>query len=453
MSCCKKCEMVEILKGRGYKIPKKMTKKQMAEILKGSGILGFGTENEPDNMTKTEMTNVIKDYGYKVPKNISVENLEKVVESGSGYRFRFRGGGTEPDISMTKTEMINEIKDYGYNVPKNISVENLEKVVESGSGYGMSGYGFYKSPHKFKKLNRRHIRKFMRGGGDPMAAMMAWGKKVGNDFHSWGRQAEADMNAWGRKVEADMNAWGRLAEQRLRAFGDATARMFNDPNFQIQFLEALAQISGPLATAFSFIPGVGQVLTIAYSVLNMGAELVAQHLRIIEAEKEAFKQYVVAEAQARAAAEASLKTLFEQKVQAFMEIMKATKARKEALARELEIPVADVDDPVKVVAARAAKAQRIAMAALEKEKSDLAIKLGIPRADVDDTVKLRTAQGSYDLRLRCRHFTGYPDELGESAQCQALKGTPGITMPEAMRLAHEANERELARFNAQLGIT
>ena len=382
-----------------------MTKKQMAEILKGSGILGFGTK--PDiSMTKTEMTNLIKDYGYKVPKNISVENLEKVVnvESGSGFRFRFRGGGTEPDISMTKTEMTNIIKDYGYNVPKNISVENLEKVVESGSGYGMSGYGFYKSPHKFKKLNKRHIRKFMRGGGDPMAAMMAWGKKVGNDMNAWGRQAEQDMNAWGRKVEADMNAWGRLAEQRLRSFGEATARMFNDPNFQIRFLEALAQVAGPLATAFSFIPGVGQVLTVAYSVLNMGAEMVAQHLRIREAEKEAFKQYVVAEAEARAAADASLKILFEQKVQAFMEIMRATKAQKEALARELNIPLADVDDPVKVVAARAriaesrvldeiARARASEAADLARQQA-LALELNIPLAEVQ-AYEAREQQNRY----------------------------------------------------------
>jgi hypothetical protein len=345
--------MADILKGRGYKIPKKMTKKQMEIIFRGSG-----TETEPENMTKTEMTNLIKDYGYNVPKNISVENLEKVVESGSGYK----GRGTEPDTTktdnMTKTEMTNLIKDYGYNVPKNISIENLEKVVESGSGHGMSGYGFYKLPYKFKKLSKRQIRKIMRGGGDPMAAMMAWGKKVGQDMHAWGRQAEADMNAWGRKVEADMNAWGRQAEARLRKFGNDMVTLFSDPNFQIRLLNAIAQMSGPLSIAFSFIPGVGQAISFAFTALNMGAELVAQQLQIKQDEKEAFKQYLVEEAQARAAAEASLKTLFEQKVQAFLEIMKATKLRKEALARELEIPLADVDDPVKVVAARAAKAQR-----------------------------------------------------------------------------------------------
>jgi hypothetical protein len=364
--------MADILKGRGYKIPKKMTKKQMEIIFRGSG-----TETEPENMTKTEMTNLIKDYGYNVPKNISVENLEKVVESGSGYK----GRGTEPDTTMTntdnmtKTEMTNLIKDYGYNVPKNISVENLEKVVESGSGYGMSGYGFYKSPYKFKKLSKRQIRKIMRGGGDPMAAMMAWGKKVGQDMNAWGKKAEQDMNAWGRKVEADMNAWGRQAEARLRKFGNDMVTLFSDPNFQIRLLNAIAQMSGPLSIAFSFIPGVGQAISFAFTALNMGAELVAQQLQIKQDEKEAFKQYLVEEAQARAAADASLKALFEQKVQAFLEIMKATKLRKEALARELEIPLADVDDPVKVVAARAAKAQRElveaerALAQLEAEEA------------------------------------------------------------------------------------
>ena len=457
--------MAKILKGHGFNITKKMTKKEMVEILKG-----YGIEN-----------------------------------------------------NMSKTEMVNVIEDYGYNVPKNISTENLEKVIESGSGYGMNGYGFYKSPHKFKKLSKRQIKIIMRGGGDPMAAMMAWGRKVGQDMHNWGRQAEADMNAWGRKVEADMNAWGRQAEARLRQFGNDVVRTFNDPEFQIKFLEAIALVSEHLATAFSFIPGVGQVISAGLTALNIGAELVAQNLKIKEAEKEAFKAYVVAEAQARQQAEASLKALFEQKVAAFLEIMKATNARKQALAEELGIPVADVSDPVKVVAARANKAARLeaervsreaARVAAEAEatlaeqlgisiaesrdpvkleaaiaRADLAEELGISIADARDPVKvaaartrkaqelenallfermgisiadsrnidkLRAAWLKYYKQNKCEYYIGAEDEpIPDLPECRALIGTPRIQEPGLINypgVGYPNNNSDMNRVNRQFNL-